>query len=355
MRPNTVHYVLTVNDSIVYGRHLFPVKSMQSTVSGIIHTFILNYTVTNTLHDSTLHTMLRRMMAMWTINSKLNNPATGRHSHTPNICTVSGLMEFMTLGKLLECSQILDRRAYNPLGIHGGDLHEIATSRWRFRRILAEFANHWITTVGDKIVAPWSLFLRMLVEFAAAIVVYKRNTAPKTERKKTGCTKDALWQKMVDFFSANYPEVLPHLHKLVADKFQFFYWTGPAIGITSREVDDEMPLDFDDKLIFPPSEMNAEQAVIVSQMVETGANNDTGTGIETNIGSVSKATETQPNKDIGSGSNTDTSNATQAADIHDDNGVESDANTDTGGIATGKRSRASSGTCNYLGRLNKIA
>jgi hypothetical protein len=153
---------------------------------------------------------------------------------------------------------------------------------------------------------------------------------------------------MVDFFSINYPEVLPHLHKLVADKFQFFYWTGPAIGITPREVDDEMPLDFDDKLIFPPPEMNAKQAVIVSQTVETGANNDTGTGTETNIGSASKVTETQ---DIGSGSNTDTSDATQAAEIHDNNGVESNTNTDTGDILTGKRSRASSGTCNYFGAL----
>ena len=279
MRPNTVHYVLTVDDSIVYGRHLFPVRSMQAIASGIIHTFILNYTVTNTLHDSTLHTMLRRMMGMWTQNIKLQNSSIGHHLHAPDISTVSGMMDLMTLGKLVECSQVLDRRSYEQGGIHWTDEIEIATSRWRFRRLLAAFSCHWTVTVDGVVLTPWSLFLRLLVEFAAAIVVYKQNAA-KWDRKKTGCTKDSLKRKMVDLFTANYPELLPHFHRLVKEKFEFFYWTGPPIHISyePHHPQNHLSIDFVDKPIFS-----------LSNTVETPTDN---TGAETNIGNASKAADT---------------------------------------------------------------
>jgi len=64
MKPNTVHYVVTVDNAITYGRHFYPAHAAQLSTFGIIHVFILNYGVTNTLHND-IHTLVRRMMAMW--------------------------------------------------------------------------------------------------------------------------------------------------------------------------------------------------------------------------------------------------------------------------------------------------
>lgn len=373
MRPNTVHYVLTVDDSIVYGRHLFPIRSMQAIASGIIHTFILNYTVTNTLHESTLHTMLRRMMAMWTLNAKTQKSPKLSHFHAPDICTVAGLMDFMTLGKLLECSQVLDRRSYES-GLNGQDQSEIATSRWRFRRLLAEFSCRWTLTVGDTIVSPWSVFIRLLVEFAAAIVVYKNNNASSTERTKTGLTKDTLRQKMVDLLTANYPELLPCFHRLVAEKYQFFYWTGPSISI-SRNQHNGMPIDFDDKPMFSLAkrdDAHSKRAAITSQMVEAAADHDvvmgdesntkclprlersslsethaSGSGNDADMGNASNEVGTPPNEDTGprpdtgSGSRSSTDDGSESK-----KGSGSGPNADTS--VTGKRHRTSSGMYIYF-------
>ena len=133
MRPNTMHFVITVEDSIVYGRHFYSNASTQAMVFGIVHTFMLSSMITNTLHDQ-LDVMLRRMMVMWSTYhflpaySKLDNP------HIPKTFTPSGLMDIIALGNLLELAQVLDRRSYyTDDGIHWQEVHEIALSRQRYR------------------------------------------------------------------------------------------------------------------------------------------------------------------------------------------------------------------------------
>jgi hypothetical protein len=59
-----VHYVVTVADSITYGRHFYSAGSISDTVFGIIHCFVMGYGVTNALHDTT-RTLIRRIMRMW--------------------------------------------------------------------------------------------------------------------------------------------------------------------------------------------------------------------------------------------------------------------------------------------------
>jgi hypothetical protein len=64
MRPTTPHYVLTVENSITYGRHFYAVSTISDSVWGAVHAFVLGCAVTNTLHDNT-RTLFRRVMAMW--------------------------------------------------------------------------------------------------------------------------------------------------------------------------------------------------------------------------------------------------------------------------------------------------
>jgi putative flippase GtrA len=64
MRPNTPHYVLGVENCITHGSHFYSASTIADTCCAIVHTFILNATLTNQAHDET-RALLRRMMAMW--------------------------------------------------------------------------------------------------------------------------------------------------------------------------------------------------------------------------------------------------------------------------------------------------
>ena len=64
MRPNTPHYVVTLENSIVHGRHFYSSSTMIDTVLGVVRTFLMGIGVTNALHDNT-RVLLRRMMVMW--------------------------------------------------------------------------------------------------------------------------------------------------------------------------------------------------------------------------------------------------------------------------------------------------
>jgi hypothetical protein len=56
--------VLGVENTIMHGRHFYATSCIATTCYGIIHTFVLNYTITNAQHNET-RTLLRRMLAMW--------------------------------------------------------------------------------------------------------------------------------------------------------------------------------------------------------------------------------------------------------------------------------------------------
>lgn len=50
MRPNTPHAVYTPDHAICMGGHFYATSTMQSTMFGIIHTFVAGSLLTNTEH-----------------------------------------------------------------------------------------------------------------------------------------------------------------------------------------------------------------------------------------------------------------------------------------------------------------
>src|SRR6202035_1594711 len=64
MRPNTPHYVLGVENSIVLGRHFYSTAAISDSYLGIIHSSILGLRITNQRHSESV-TFLRRLMTMW--------------------------------------------------------------------------------------------------------------------------------------------------------------------------------------------------------------------------------------------------------------------------------------------------
>ena len=64
MRPTTSHYVVTLDNSITYGRHFYSSATLMESIWGIVHCFIMNFGVTNVIHDDVTRTYLHRVMAM---------------------------------------------------------------------------------------------------------------------------------------------------------------------------------------------------------------------------------------------------------------------------------------------------
>lgn len=64
MLPNTPHFVLGMENSICYGGHFYSTMTMQQTLSGVIHSFILDKFLTNTTHQ-TSRQLLRRILVFF--------------------------------------------------------------------------------------------------------------------------------------------------------------------------------------------------------------------------------------------------------------------------------------------------
>jgi hypothetical protein len=213
---------------------MYPSSVSQSISFGIIHTFILSYGVTNTLHNE-MFTFLRRLMAMWYTRYK-DEPAfdPSTHGHVPNMAKESGLKDVMAIGNLLELGTVVDRRSYTA-ALHWGERSEMGSCRWMYRKLQSLFAQRHTVTVGGKSMHPLTIFRRSLVEFAAAVVVYKEDmegTVPKVP----GCTAVKVREKTTSFFRRNYPELLPRLEELIEARTEYLYWTGPKIAIQQRTV-----------------------------------------------------------------------------------------------------------------------
>ena len=64
MRPNTPHFVFGMENTICYGGHFYCTSTMQQTLSGVIHSFMLDKFLTNTSHQASRQ-LLRRILMFY--------------------------------------------------------------------------------------------------------------------------------------------------------------------------------------------------------------------------------------------------------------------------------------------------
>lgn len=55
MRPATLHYVATLEPTLVYGRHFYSSSTLKETCFGAMHTLIADHVLSNTEHSHLLH------------------------------------------------------------------------------------------------------------------------------------------------------------------------------------------------------------------------------------------------------------------------------------------------------------
>ena len=229
---------------------------------GVVHSFVLGHEITNQVHDN-LNVMLQQMMSMWFAHySRHSTDNDEQTHHIPNMADNQGFWDIVMIGNVLECAQVLDIRSYSSLGVLAHELVEMAVARGRYRRLSVIFEGQYSVTVGSIKTNPFSVFRRSLVEFAAALIVYKK----EHDRSHDICSAKDVEDKMMIFFKKNYPELLPCLLEIISKKSGSFSWTGPPIEIqpirqtrqtVSQQEDEHIRLDFVDLTIYPISERGA--------------------------------------------------------------------------------------------------
>jgi hypothetical protein len=244
MQPNTKHCVLTVDDSIMSGRHFLSCSTMQATLCGIVHTFVLNYAATNSLHRG-FGGMMNRMMFMWTdfyfshLERRVSNP------HVPNICKREGLLDFMALGNIIELATVLDRDFYESDKHRKEKEIEISIARLRYRSFQSFFARRYQIKINGKSIHPLVIFQRSLVDLAATIVFYMEDTkdCPRDPPDSTA----SLVKHRIDELFKTFPEFMSSaFERRVSQPPRFLHWTGPEFEILPIVEMDPQLLDFED-------------------------------------------------------------------------------------------------------------
>jgi hypothetical protein len=230
MKPNTFHYVVTLENSVTIGRHFYCASTILQSVIGIVHTFLMGSGITNVSHQDVLQSVLRRLMGMWCMRYGESSYSFDDH-HTPDVSTPIGLQDMMALGNAMELGRVLDRRTYTDKGINKKEGAEIIASRLWYRGFQTDYALKYQIFVGGRPTNPASIFKRSLVEFAASVVTYKRELDSDEDRRFSPLS---LEKEMKKFFRINYPELVVCYEKLVSDGHKYLSWSGDAIHITPR-------------------------------------------------------------------------------------------------------------------------
>lgn len=130
MKPCQPHFVFSYAHSICLGGHYYLTNNMQTTLQGLIHTFVLHNFLTNTSHPTRV--LLRRLVLFYHMGLiEKEIPASGMSfifcssfnlnlmsildpaaSHLPEIHNIDGLMNLLSACVLVVLGNVLDFRTY---------------------------------------------------------------------------------------------------------------------------------------------------------------------------------------------------------------------------------------------------
>ncbi|KDR70309.1 hypothetical protein GALMADRAFT_76417 [Galerina marginata CBS 339.88] len=226
MMPDTTHLVYTATHTICGGGHHFASCTMQHTMLGMMHTFILDDFISNTNHPPT-RMLLSRMATFYYHGLVLNkyNEDEDSYAHLPDLQSFSSALDLIAFCNLIIFINVLNFKTYqypsSPSNIDIDDLeslsHERLASikafdfnaispvdrqRYQHARGLAYALIDWLfkavdiieIATGEILEDPYSsLWVPYISQQASALLNYKRLAEKKKLKGAPGCT--ALWLK----------------------------------------------------------------------------------------------------------------------------------------------------------------
>ena len=251
MKPCQPHFVFSYAHSICLGGHYYLTNNMQTTLQGLIHTFVLHNFLTNTSHPTRV--LLRRLVLFYHMGLiEKEIPASGMSfifcssfnlnlmsildpaaSHLPEIHNIDGLMNLLSACVLVVLGNVLDFRTYraptqeenqkankNQQILIDHDFNTIPVNE-RFAicysRGVALHLINWIrrfcviTGPGGEVVQdlPSSFF----VQIAQTLISYKKGANFSQLDLKANCKLDMLTRQM-----ENIVKIDPHFSSLWSER-----------------------------------------------------------------------------------------------------------------------------------------
>ncbi|TFK68886.1 hypothetical protein BDN72DRAFT_897779 [Pluteus cervinus] len=108
MRPNTPHAVITLESSICYGGYLICYTTVREMCYGLLHCASHGHILTNVAEFPEAFLLLRRIMMYWADAVPTLQP----NPHQPDLATVKGVFDILTVCMLAEVGNLFDDRFY---------------------------------------------------------------------------------------------------------------------------------------------------------------------------------------------------------------------------------------------------
>lgn len=237
MRPNTPHYVLTVDNAITLRRHMYSRSTIRDTCYGHIHTGILQYEATNTNH-SKVEDLLHRMFTVAVddyfhdvhISDCFPAPFSTHSLYSP---TVNSLKDIVLLGNVLSFCHTYDERTYEG-GITVAEKVRRSKIVGHYKDFQKGFSREHTLCIGERVINPMEgFFLPSVLKFAITLLKYKE-LAGETVSK---FTVRAMRQHLETQIKQNWPEILDTFLEDAAEDHnnlpytRTFDWTGEEFVI----------------------------------------------------------------------------------------------------------------------------
>ena len=259
-RPNTLHYVLTLDHCAAVGHHYYPISSISSSVHDMIHCLVRRETITNDSHITT-RVILRRMLTVcinWYMSrdwhpgtSKISFPCIGNvpHNltgqsppvHVIDISTVDGLLDLISVGNMIELSRALDDGNYTGEPMDADEEDEIDATITRYRMFMRWFARRFSVVFGKEWVNATYVFKKRLVDFAASVLLYVTEQQPHALRTFPDheLTAGAMRKHLTKHFSTHWREMLPYWRLQQGKASIFLSGPFPTMQIVERTKEKE--------------------------------------------------------------------------------------------------------------------
>jgi hypothetical protein len=158
-----------------------------------------------------------------------------RPVHVPDISTVDGLLDLISVGCLVELTQALDERTYTHRTIPEDERDEIDAATTRYRLFMRWYAERFCIVMNNEWINAHYIFKRRLVDFGATMVRYAREQLTDTHAAPALPLHQLTASKMAKLIqlhlSSGWPDVVHAFLTAKTNARPHLYYTGPKIEL----------------------------------------------------------------------------------------------------------------------------
>jgi hypothetical protein len=173
--------------------------------------------------------------------------------HVVDVATMRGLLDFITVGCLIELSPAVEYKPYPKSPEEQDEIEAVAT---RFRMFVRWFGDSYCLLAGSMWINGNYIFRRRLVDFAATICLYTQEH--QEERRAANLSyhgpSPGLFRKLVtSHFAESWPELVAPFQLAVENASRRLYYDGPeflVVPLTKEALIELRSLGYTEELDF---------------------------------------------------------------------------------------------------------